>query len=178
MSFPSREEAKLWMLSNQLGRRNLTDAVRIELALCKADLLRRMGYTSKTPADGGIPGLNEVLSKVTNPVGDSVNLRKEVADEADVSEGTVNNYMDVKEHGSPEMLKQVLDGALKIGATHRQLDREVLKELAYADDMLRFVARSVPFEHNDEVNQGILNSLEALYAKICEFITQLENTAA
>ena len=40
MEFASRDEAKLWILDNQLGRRNLTDAMRIELALSKAELLR------------------------------------------------------------------------------------------------------------------------------------------
>jgi len=43
MDFESREAAKLWIIENQLGRRNLTDAARIELALCKEEI--RAGYS-------------------------------------------------------------------------------------------------------------------------------------
>ena len=39
-----REPIILWILENQLGRRNLTDAVRIELALKKAALA---GHTTR-----------------------------------------------------------------------------------------------------------------------------------
>ena len=38
--FESREEATLWILENQLGRRNLTDAARIQLAFKKEELLK------------------------------------------------------------------------------------------------------------------------------------------
>jgi len=40
MRFPSRQDAELWIIENQQGRRNLTDATRIKLALSKAGLLR------------------------------------------------------------------------------------------------------------------------------------------
>ena len=35
IDFISREEAMIWMLDNQLGRRNLSDAMKIEFALIK-----------------------------------------------------------------------------------------------------------------------------------------------
>ena len=40
MIFADRNEVKLWLLNNQLGRRNLDDAERIELALLNADIFR------------------------------------------------------------------------------------------------------------------------------------------
>jgi len=40
VSFDSREEAMAWILENQLGRRNLNEAARIEIVLQRADLLR------------------------------------------------------------------------------------------------------------------------------------------
>ena len=39
LRFPSREEVKLWILENQLGRRNLTDAMRIELAIRRQEYM-------------------------------------------------------------------------------------------------------------------------------------------
>ena len=41
MDFGSREEAMIWILDNQLGRRNLTDAMRIELAMSKVEMLKQ-----------------------------------------------------------------------------------------------------------------------------------------
>jgi hypothetical protein len=40
IDFATRDNAKLWILQNQLARRNLTDAARIKIALKKADLLK------------------------------------------------------------------------------------------------------------------------------------------
>ena len=39
LRFPSKEAVKIWMLENQLGRRNLTDAMRIELAARKVEYM-------------------------------------------------------------------------------------------------------------------------------------------
>ena len=53
MAFESRDEAKLWILENQLGRRNLTDAMRIELALSKAEMLKQLAWEKQASGDGG-----------------------------------------------------------------------------------------------------------------------------
>ena len=51
VEFESRDEAKLWILDNQLGRRNLTNAMRIELAMGRVRLLRERARERQ--ADGG-----------------------------------------------------------------------------------------------------------------------------
>ena len=50
MPFSSREEARLWIIENQLGRRNLTDAARIELALTKAEMLKEQAKLNQSLA--------------------------------------------------------------------------------------------------------------------------------
>ena len=52
LRFPSRDAAKLWVLENQLGRRNLTDAMRIELAGCKVALMGQDGSLNIARAAG------------------------------------------------------------------------------------------------------------------------------
>ena len=93
LRFPSREEVRLWILDNQLGRRNLTDAMRIELAA------RKIQYTGQTTY-----------------------VNKAIARALDISEKTVQRYMQIKIRGGPEMLAKVLSGECKIGTAHRNMD--------------------------------------------------------
>ena len=93
LRFPFREEVKLWILDNQLGRRNLTDAMRIELAIRK---LEYMGQKS---------------CAIRN-----------IAREANVSKNIAHRYMQIRIKGGPEMLAKVLSGECKIGTAHRNMD--------------------------------------------------------
>ena len=90
LRLPSREAAKLWILDNQLGRRNLTDAMRIELAARKVKL---MGLTTY--------------------------VNRNIARESGLSEKTVQCYMQIKAGGKPDLLEKVMDGTYKISAAHR-----------------------------------------------------------
>ena len=56
MDFESREEAMLWILENQLGRRNLNDAMRIQLALSKVELLKEQAKKNQSRAGGDKSG--------------------------------------------------------------------------------------------------------------------------
>jgi len=95
MRFASRKAAVLWILENQLGRRNLTDAVRISLAMRKDEL----SQTRKHPTSN----------------------RKKIASEANVSEQTVHKYMKIKALGDQKLLEQVNTGELKIGTAYKKL---------------------------------------------------------
>ncbi|MCL2198807.1 MAG: hypothetical protein FWB80_07775 [Defluviitaleaceae bacterium] len=89
--FASRRDAVLWILQNQLGRRNLPNAARIEIALQKAALMQN----KKEP------------------------VRKTVARDAGVCEQTVQKYMNIKEIADPEVLARLQKGDEKIGTAHR-----------------------------------------------------------
>ena len=93
MRLPSREAVKFWILENQLGRRNLTDAMRIELAIRKVGLLKQGTY-----------------------------VRKAVAQDAGVSEGKVHNYMQIKAKGDAGLIEKVMAGEVKIGTAFKQLE--------------------------------------------------------
>ena len=90
LRFPSRDAAKVWVLENQLGRRNLTDALRIELAAMKLEYMGQKTYA-----------------------------RKNIAREAGLSEQTVQRYMKIKAYGDPELVENVMTGRVKIGTAHR-----------------------------------------------------------
>ena len=50
VDFNSQDEAVLWIIDNQLGRRNLTDFVKLELQQKRADVLYEQGRNVKSVA--------------------------------------------------------------------------------------------------------------------------------
>jgi transcriptional regulator with XRE-family HTH domain len=91
LRFSSEEEAKIWIAENQLGRRNLTDALRIEIAA------KKLAFSNST------------------------NKRKAIAQSAGVSEQTVQRYMKILSSGTAELLQKVRNGETKIGTAFNSL---------------------------------------------------------
>ena len=109
LRFSSKENATLWIIENQLGRRNLTDATRIKLALERADMLLESPRQSRSKS------------------------RKCIANESRTSEQKVYRYMRIQKQGTPELLEQVDKGELTIGQAYCKLNVtiktvEVLRE--------------------------------------------------
>lgn len=94
MNFASREEALIWIAENQLGRRNLSDAARIEIASRRAELL-----SAKKP----------------------IKVRKTIAEAAGVSEQTVYKYMKVIGNADAETIEKLRCGEMKIGTAYGML---------------------------------------------------------
>ena len=65
---PSREAARLWILENQLSRRNLTDATRIEIALLKEKMLKEKAQRNQS-LSGGSKKNEPLLSVSSKPDG-------------------------------------------------------------------------------------------------------------
>lgn len=172
--FDSKDDAKVWIIDNQLGRRNLCDAARIELVLSKAKILQNIAKNKLK--NGGRPhkhGAEKPLSESSAP---AINCRKVVANEAGVSEGNVNNYMQIKSHGSPQLIEKVQTGEMKIGTAHRMLPSQINKQLNNVDKMYAYIKKRIPFK--DEVLNGQLNQqLGQLKAQLCLLIIKLEGKA-
>jgi len=112
----SRGAVTLWIIDNQLGRRNLTDANRIELAIQRAEILRQQGPISR---------------------------RKAIAKTAGVSENTVHKYLTIKKLADPELLAKVNSGEEKIGTAYKglQLTTTVVEKLC-TDAQLQEINRN------------------------------------
>ena len=84
--FDSREEVMLWMLRNQLGRRNLNSYQRSELALRTEPLLREAAKKKQATSTGGQkPRLLETSRKAEK----RIHTDKELANLAGVSDNTI-----------------------------------------------------------------------------------------
>jgi len=172
--FDSKEDAMAWIIENQLGRRNLSDVTRIELALFKAEILRKKAQKNQSKGGKSRKHGAKLLSKKSLRK-ETMHVRKALAKEAGISEGTLHNYMQIKENGGPQLLEQVKSGELKIGAAHRLLEKEVLAELRRIDGMYNFIADSYPFENNEEANNEISKRLNGLCGKLNEILNEFAN---
>ena len=85
-NFDTREEVMLWMLRNQLGRRNLNSYQRSELALRTEPLLREAAKKNQATSTGGQgPRLLETSRKAEK----RIHTDKELASLAGVSDNTI-----------------------------------------------------------------------------------------
>ena len=143
---------------NQLGRRNLTDAMRIELALSKVELLRQKAKENlrrggRKKAGEQIPekpseiGAEKPFSESYKQNDESINAHKVAAREAGVSDGTLHNYLQVTKQGSPELIEDVRSGKIKIDAAHRLLEKQITKQLNQADKQIRSIVEAIPKLH-------------------------------
>ena len=104
----SRNDAITWIIQNQLGRRNISDAVRAELALKLKPILEaaakeRMVVGGK---EKGVPNLAQGR------------VRDEMAKVANVSHGTMDKVEDVLETGSESLKEAMRTKEASIDAAH------------------------------------------------------------
>ena len=148
---PDRAAVILWMLRNQLGRRNLSDAARIDIALKVEALLRVEAKERQATSTGGSdPQLLTNLSKAGK---DIINTRKEVAKIAGKSEGTVNKVKKIKAHGDPELLDAVMSGKKSIHAGYQEVKARELAAGEGADNEAG--AQTGPGVGRDETPRGL-----------------------
>ena len=173
LQLSSREAAKVWILENQLARRNLSKAMRIEVVMLKEELLRKIARKKQSEAGGDKKSEGSLLSKMKQPNDEQYHVRKDIAAESGVSEGTLYSYTQVKEHGSPELLASVQSGELKINTAHRLLTKEIIKQLSRADKMYKFISEAIPPEGLQAANPEMYEKLADLAATLRELISKL-----
>ena len=120
--FESESHAKLWMIDNQLGRRNLTDFMRIELNLSKKPFLSEMAKANKISA-GKLYGENhpkEVSTILSKPLDVKVapclpiDTRAAIAKASGKSEGTVSKVEQVIKTGDEQLIAAARSGSINI----------------------------------------------------------------
>jgi len=168
MHFESREEATLWILENQLGRRNLTDVARIQLALKKEELLKSLAKEKLSRAGGDKYGKKTPLFKSSTKSDKPLHVRKALAKEADVSETSLFRYNQIMAQGNPKLIEAVQSGKLKIGSAYRMLPSQIEKQLKQADKMYEYIQKYLPTVKDEwekeDINRQLLVLKEHLQA--------------
>jgi hypothetical protein len=111
IQFTDRREAKVWIIMNQLGRRNLPPATRILLA---KKLEPQINEAAKERMLAGKQTLSPNGARV------SETASQKIAKIAGVGHGTVDRFDYVQKHGTPQTVKKMESGEITIGdAYHR-----------------------------------------------------------
>ena len=103
MNFGSREEAKIWIVKNQLGRRNLLPQVRALLALKVEPLIAEKAKEKQIEAGGA------VRQKSDKAV---IDTKKELAKIAGVSHDTIHKIKKIEAEATPHIKELLYSGTI------------------------------------------------------------------
>lgn len=103
--FSDREEAIEWIIRNQFGRRNLSPTQRSELALKLKPVIQKRAKENQKLSKGRS---QKGLTNLSNLNG--TNTRKELADIAGVSQGTLSKVENILKKGNPEQIERARKG--------------------------------------------------------------------
>lgn len=136
MSFIDRASVKVWMLHNQLGRRNLNDFQRSEIALQLEDILKeqakeRQLSTLKQNAVTTVPASDVPVVQNSAPRQEG-KTRDAVAKTASVSHDTIKKVKAIRDDAIPEVQNLARTGAVSIHAASKiaDLPEETQEEIA------------------------------------------------
>lgn len=127
LEFGSRQEVLTWMLKNQLGRRNLTDFQRNEMAL-KYEQMIAAHMKEKQSEAGGDKKSEKAKIAVDQMIhsGQKTTKRKELAKIAGTSEGSIQRTKKILEEGTKEQIDRARKGGK--GNTISAISKEIQEE--------------------------------------------------
>ena len=123
MAFDSIEQARVWMRNNQMGRRNLTQAWRIELQLANKDDLAKIG-AAKYKETVGRPSIKS-LSQIDNdkPTEPKHNTQAAIAKAANTSTGMVG-MAEVVRKKAPDLWEKAKAGDTTVSAAYNKIKKQ------------------------------------------------------
>lgn len=137
VDFNSQDEAVLWIIDNQLGRRNLTDFVKLELQQKRADVLYERGKSIKSEVaiNRGFAGNQHtkvddlsIVDKTcrTEP---AHNTQKEIAESLNWGTGKVARGQYVIKHAPEEVKEKLRAGELSMNEAYKAIKTEEKKAI-------------------------------------------------
>ncbi len=122
IKFASKEEAIIWMVRQQLGRRSLTPLQRIQIVE-----KYRPFYKKKAKENMSLGGGDKKsgLENSTNPISveNKIDVRAELAKDADVSTNTYSKGMKILESGNEELINETINGQKSINKAFNELKK-------------------------------------------------------
>lgn len=127
--FTDRDEAKLWIIKNQFGRRNISDFVRAELALQAEPLIAARAKERQSCGQGG------VLLSANLPEAKPIDTRDELSTISGVSARNISKVKNILESGSEDLVSQVRSGNVSINAAETIATLPDDDQLAICEDI-------------------------------------------
>lgn len=136
--FASREDVKLWMIGNQLARRNINNYARTTLECLSDEIQAKQNERKQKSLENLRQNAVDRVCEVTKSVEQPVNTSKEVARRANVGEQTASRVMTINKRidaaianngtvagQKPEELKrQLMNGDITVNKAYQELQRE------------------------------------------------------
>jgi transcriptional regulator with XRE-family HTH domain len=145
IAFDSRDDAKIWIIDNQRGRRNLSLYDSGILALRKKEILAKQAKENQGTR-------TDIL--VTLPKSEPINTREQLADEAGMSGRTLDKIEKIHKESTPEIIQSIRDGDLTINKAYNYLKREEVKEQAKTIEQpkgkYRIIYADPPWQYADK----------------------------
>lgn len=143
--FADMDEAKLWIIRNQFGRRNLTGFERAELALKMKPLI-----ANKAKENQG------TRTDISQKSVKSHDTQKELASIAGVSHDTIHKVEAIKNSGDKELIRQVRDGETTINKAYQVIKGTELKTKT-PTQMRKERIQKAQEEHEDFQQQKVVD---------------------
>lgn len=124
IEFESKEEAILWMVRQQIGRRTLTPLQRIQIVEKYKPFYKKKAEKNKS-LNGG--DKRSVLKNSTTPLSkeEKIDVRAELAKDADVSTNTYARGVKILESGNEELINETIRGQKSINKAFNELKKDV-----------------------------------------------------
>lgn len=163
INFGSREEAKFWILTHQLGRRNLQPYQRIELALKMKEAIAADAKANQVAAGGAVP-----LKSAK-----AVDTREELAAIAGVGHDTFSKAEKINNEASEEDKMRLRLGEVSINSVYNKLKKN---EKPTAENKALLITKKICSSISDlrhiEIPKECVNSLNAAMKELSEVLSQ------
>jgi hypothetical protein len=157
MNFESREDAKIWIVKNQLGRRNLLPQVRALLALKVEPLIAEKAKERQKGGQGGV-----LLSQKSDEAKE-ISTKKELAKIAGVSHDTIHKIKKIEAEATPHIKELLYSGTITTNQAYnttfpKTLNpvKEATKEHEEYQEKLKSGVVDINEAKKDKTNQDIL----------------------
>ncbi len=155
MSFPDRGSAMLWLIDNQLARRNLNKFAQVQLRLIKKDIQLKVEAKEKQKEHGGTaPGKPQSLTQTFGEVlKHESEVDAQIGKEAGASRETVRKVRKIREKATSEQRLKLMKGEATINQVyvklHRQEVKEQIKQTDWPTGKYRVIYADPPWQYSN-----------------------------
>lgn len=128
LSFDSDDDAKVWIIDNQLDRRNLAPFSYIELRLKKTEILDLKKKAEENQKEHGGTAPGKSLIQNSEKVFEPINITKELSKETGYSTDTVSKAIRIVKKAPEEVKEKLRTGELSINRVYQDIKKEEKKE--------------------------------------------------
>ncbi len=122
VEFASKEDAIIWMVRQQLGRRSLTSLQRIKIVEEYRPFYKKKAQKNKSLNGGNKKSESE---NSTTPIAkeEKIDVRAELAKDADVSTNTYSKGVEILKSGNEELINETISGQKSINKAFNELKK-------------------------------------------------------